>query len=219
LLRNKACVAPHLPQVLTCRAALREEECLMAARANDADDIVIIKKYANRRLYNTRSSSYITLDHLAKMTREGIDFKVLDAKTGADITHQILTQIIMEEEASGGEQILPVNFLRQLIGMYGNSMQAMLPHYLEASMDHFRTNQAKLRKAFEDSLGNNPLAKLAQQNLEMFKAAAAAFMPGDGDEPDKPAKAEPAGETTRDELANLRAQMAEMQKKLDSLGK
>jgi polyhydroxyalkanoate synthesis repressor PhaR len=192
---------------------------LMAARANDADDIVIIKKYANRRLYNTRSSSYITLDHLAKMTREGIDFKVLDAKTGADITHQILTQIIMEEEASGGEQILPVNFLRQLIGMYGNSMQAMLPHYLEASMDHFRTNQAKLRKAFEDSLGNNPLAKLAQQNLEMFKAAASAFMPGDGDEADKPAKAEPAGAATRDELASLRAQMAEMQKKLDSLGK
>ncbi len=191
----------------------------MAARATDADDIVIIKKYANRRLYNTRSSSYITLDHLAKMTREGVDFKVLDAKTGADITHQILTQIIMDEEASGGEQILPVNFLRQLIGMYGNSMQAMLPHYLEASMDHFRTNQVKLRKAFEDSLGNNPLAKLAQQNLEMFKAAAAAFMPGDEGEADKPAKAEPAGDATRDELAGLRAQMAEMQKKLDSLGK
>lgn len=191
----------------------------MAARANDGDDTVIIKKYANRRLYNTRSSSYITLDHLAKMTREGIDFKVLDAKTGADITHQILTQIIMDEEASGGEQILPVNFLRQLIGMYGNSMQAMLPHYLEASMDHFRTNQVKLRKAFEDSLGNNPLAKLAQQNLEMFKAAAAAFIPGETDDPDKPAKPEPAGETTRDELASLRSQMAEMQKKLDSLGK
>ena len=190
----------------------------MAARANADDGTVIIKKYANRRLYNTQSSSYITLDHLAKMTREGTDFKVLDAKSGTDITHQILTQIIMEEEASGGEQILPVNFLRQLIGMYGNSMQAMLPHYLEASMDHFRTNQAKLHKAFEDSLGNNPLAKLAQQNLAMFKAAAAAFMPGGTDEEEKVEPSASPG-TTKDELASLREQMAEMQKKLDSLGK
>jgi polyhydroxyalkanoate synthesis repressor PhaR len=175
-------------------------------------DTVIIKKYANRRLYNTRSSSYITLDHLAKMTREGIDFKVLDAKTGGDITHQILTQIIMEEEASG-EQILPVNFLRQLISMYGNSMQSLLPHYLEASMDNFRANQAKLHKAFEESLGNNPLARLAQQNMEMFKAAASAFMPG----AEKPSANEPGN--GRDELSTLREQMAEMQKKLDELGK
>ena len=83
-------------------------------------ETVIIKKYANRRLYNTKSSSYITLDHLSKMTREGVDFKVLDAKTGTDITHSILTQIIMEEESTGGEQMLPVKFLRQLISMYGN---------------------------------------------------------------------------------------------------
>ncbi len=147
------------------------------------------------------------------MTREGVDFKVLDAKTGADITHQILTQIIMEEEASGGEQILPVNFLRQLIGMYGNSMQSLLPHYLEASMEHFRDNQLKLRKAFEDSLGNNPLAKIAQHNIEMFKAAAAAFMPGADAAKDK------APEKTDEDLANLKAQMAEMQKKLDALSK
>jgi polyhydroxyalkanoate synthesis repressor PhaR len=193
----------------------------MAGSGKDGDDTVIIKKYANRRLYNTRSSSYITLDHLAKMTREGVEFKVLDAKTGTDITHQILTQIIMEEEASGGEQILPVNFLRQLIGMYGNSMQAMLPHYLEASMDHFRANQAKLHKAFEDSLGNNPLAKLAQQNLAMFKAAAAAFMPGAAGEgePETKSNGAQAPDSTREEIATLRAQMAEMQKKLDSLGK
>jgi polyhydroxyalkanoate synthesis repressor PhaR len=191
------------------------------ASGKDGDDTVIIKKYANRRLYNTRSSSYITLDHLAKMTREGVEFKVLDAKTGTDITHQILTQIIMEEEASGGEQILPVNFLRQLIGMYGNSMQAMLPHYLEASMEHFRANQVKLHKAFEDSLGNNPLAKLAQQNLAMFKAAAAAFMPGAAGEgeTDTDGKASTPSDSTREEIATLRAQMAEMQKKLDSLGK
>src|SRR3546814_16586165 len=102
----------------------------MAEAASSDDNTVIIKKYANRRLYNTRSSSYITLDHLAKMTREGVDYKVLDAKSGADITHTILTQIILEEETNG-EQMLPVNFLRELIGMYGNSMQSLIPHYLE----------------------------------------------------------------------------------------
>ncbi len=181
-----------------------------------AEDTVIIKKYANRRLYNTRSSSYITLEHLAKMTREGVDFKVLDAKSGADITHQILTQIIMEEEAAG-EHMLPVNFLRQLIGMYGNSMQSLIPHYLEASMENFSANQAKLHKAFEDSLGNNPLAKLAQQNMAMFKAAASAFMPGAEGKPEPPAKEpESAG---GGELDALREQMAAMQKKLDALGK
>ena len=174
-------------------------------------DTVIIKKYANRRLYNTRSSSYITLDHLAKMTREGVEFKVLDAKTGADITHQILTQIIMDEESSG-EQMLPVNFLRELICMYGNSMQSLVPHYLEASMSNFRANQAKLSKAFEESLGNNPLAKLAQQNLSMFRAAASALMPG-GEKADAQAPAP----DERDELAVLRSEMAEMQRKLDAL--
>ena len=186
----------------------------MAEAAGKNDDTVVIKKYANRRLYNTRSSSYITLDHLAKMTREGVDYKVLDAKTGTDITHQILTQIIMEEEATG-EQMLPVSFLRQLISMYGNSMQSLIPHYLEASMDNFRPNQVKLQKAFEDSLGNNPLARLAEQNMAIFKAAASAFLPG-GE------KAEGAAASTgeqRDELAILREQMAEIQKKLESLGR
>jgi len=185
----------------------------MATENKPGDEPIIIKKYANRRLYNTRSSSYITLDDLSRMTRSGVDFQVVDAKTGADITHQILTQIIMEEESAGGEQMLPVNFLRQLIGMYGNSMQSLVPHYLEASMENFRSNQAKLRDAFEASLGNNPLAKLAQRNLEMFKAAASAFVPGLNDS--KPA----GGESKDDEIAQLRAQMAAMQKKLDELGK
>ena len=180
----------------------------MAEGKHAGDEPIVIKKYANRRLYNTRSSSYITLDHLAKMTREEVAFKVIDAKSGADITHSILTQIIMDEEA-GGEQMLPTNFLRQLIAMYGNSMQALVPSYLEASMDHFRENQAKLRKAIEDSLGANPLAQLAQRNMEMFKAAATAFVPG--------AKERSASE--KDEIAALKAQMAEMQRKLDQLGK
>lgn len=184
----------------------------MADDKGAGDVPVIIKKYANRRLYNTQSSSYITLDHLSKMTRENIDYKVIDAKTGSDITHQILTQIIMEEEASG-EQMLPVSFLRQLISMYGNSMQGLVPHYLEASMDNFRANQTKLRQAFEDSLGNNPLAKLAEQNMAMFKAAAAVFMPNAVVPAEKPARDDSA-----DEIAALREQMAAMQKKLDSLG-
>jgi polyhydroxyalkanoate synthesis repressor PhaR len=193
----------------------------MADTTGAKDNTVIIKKYANRRLYNTQSSSYITLEHLAKMTREGIEFRVLDAKTGAEITHQILTQIIMEEEASG-EQMLPVNFLRQLIGMYGNSMQGLVPHFLEASMDQFRANQLKLRKAFEDSLESNPLARLAQQNIAMFQAAAAAFMPPEAGaakpEGEEPAPAAPAADT-RSELDALREQMSLMQKKLDQLGK
>jgi len=179
-------------------------------------ETVIIKKYANRRLYNTKSSSYITLDHLSKMTREGVDFKVLDAKTGADITHSILTQIIMEEESAGGEQMLPVNFLRQLISMYGNSMQGLVPHYLEASMENFRANQAKLREAFEASIEANPLAKLAQQNLAMFKAAASAFVPGLAES--KPASSGGSGKDQSAELAALREQMAAMQAKLDRLG-
>jgi polyhydroxyalkanoate synthesis repressor PhaR len=197
----------------------------MADNAGPKDNTVIIKKYANRRLYNTQSSSYITLDHLAKMTREGIEFRVLDAKSGSDITHQILTQIIMEEEASG-EQMLPVNFLRQLIGMYGNSMQALIPHYLEASMDQFRANQLKLRKAFEDSIETNPLARLTQQNIAMFQAAAAAFMPGAEGGAVSPKDEAPAAaaepektEDTRSELDALREQMLMMQKKLDQLGK
>lgn len=179
-------------------------------------ETVVIKKYANRRLYNTKSSSYITLDHLAKMTREGVDFKVLDAKTGADITHQILTQIIMEEETARGEQMLPVSFLRQLIAMYGNSMQSLVPHYLEASMENFRSNQAKFKEVIEASLGSNPLAKLAQQNLALVKAAASALVPGLGD--DKPA-AKGKSQSQDEEIAALRKQMAEMQARLDKLSK
>lgn len=181
--------------------------------AEQGNETVVIKKYANRRLYNTQSSSYITLDHLGKMTRDGVDYKVLDAKSGDDITHQILTQIIMEEEANG-EQMLPVSFLRQLISMYGNSMQALIPLYLEASMENFAANQTKLHKTFGETLGNNPLAKLAEQNMAMFKAAATAFMPGaESTEPQTPKSGESG------ELDDLRKQMLEMQKKLDALGK
>ena len=172
-----------------------------------SDGPITIKKYANRRLYNTHSSSYITLDDLAQMTREGIEFQVLDAKTGADITHAILTQIIMDEEANG-EQMLPVSFLRSLIGMYGNSMQAMMPSYLEASMENFRTNQVKLQEAFSTNMGPDTFARIAETNMAMFQAAASAFIP-------KTATPEAKRD---DDLEALRNQMAEMQRKLDKLG-
>lgn len=190
----------------------------MAKNANQ-DGPVTIKKYANRRLYNTSSSSYITLDDLAKMTREGVDFQVLDAKSGDDITHSILTQIIMEEESSG-EQMLPVSFLRQLIGMYGNSMQSMMPHYLEAAMKNFRENQTQLQQAFEGGMAGTPFAKIAETNMAMMRAATEALMPkGKAQaEPVEPVaeKPSPASES---EVAALREQMAQMQKKLDELGK
>ncbi|MFN7157746.1 MAG: polyhydroxyalkanoate synthesis repressor PhaR, partial [Erythrobacter cryptus] len=167
----------------------------------------------NRRLYNTASSSYITLEDLARMVRENVEFQVLDAKSGDDITHSILTQIIMEEEANGG-QMLPVSFLRQLIGMYGNSMQALMPSYLEASMNNFRENQAKIREAFEKGMSAGPLAALHETNMAMMRAAADVFLPAMSKPKDKPAPPPPA-----DELAELRAQMAAMQKRLDELGK
>ena len=193
---------------------LRSMESEMADPKDNGEEPVIVKKYANRRLYNTRSSSYITLDDLARMTREGIDFKVLDAKTGNDITHSILTQIIMEEEAHG-EHMLPVGFLRQLISMYGNSMQAMMPQYLEASMDNFRANQQKLQDAFKTSMGPEAFARMAETNMAMFKAAAGAFMPKNA----AGAAPEPKAEKSQSELDALRQQMAEMQRKLDQLRK
>lgn len=181
---------------------------------------VIIKKYANRRLYNTETSSYITLDHLAAMTREGRDFKVVDAKTEDDITHNVLTQIIMEEEARG-QTMLPVNFLRQLIALYGDSMQAMVPGYLEASMESFRRNQEQFKSAVEGAFANSPFAEMAKRNMAMFEAAASAFKPGEGlggaPAPAAPASA-PAPESA-DDVAALKAQLAQLQDKIEKLAK
>lgn len=150
-------------------------------------DAVIIKKYANRRLYDTEKSCYITLDDLGVMVREGRDFRVVDAKSNEDITHNVLTQIIMEEE-NRGQTLLPVNFLRELIGMYGDNMQAMVPQYLEASMASFRKNQLQFRSALEGALGNNPLAEIAKRNLAMFEQAASALVPVRGDSKSKDAE-------------------------------
>jgi len=183
-------------------------------KKQNADGTVIIKKYANRRLYNTETSSYITLDHLATMIREGRDFKVVDAKTDADITHNVLTQIIMEEEARG-QTMLPVNFLRQLIAMYGDSMQAMVPGYLDASMESFRRNQEQFKSAVEGAFANSPFAEIAKRNMEMFEAATAAF---NAKLSTKPAPATDTG-SKEDEIAALKAEMARLQDKIEKLAK
>ncbi|MEZ0495572.1 polyhydroxyalkanoate synthesis repressor PhaR [Sphingomonas sp. IW22] len=178
-------------------------------KASAGNGPVIIKKYANRRLYNTETSSYITLDHLAVMTREGRDFKVVDARSDEDITHNVLTQIIMEEEARG-QTMLPVSFLRQLISLYGDSMQAMVPGYLEASMESFRRNQEQFKTAVEGAFAHSPFAEIAKRNIEMFEAATAAFKPKGG-------VASPA-QAKDEEIATLKAQLAELQSKVEKLG-
>jgi polyhydroxyalkanoate synthesis repressor PhaR len=186
------------------------------------DGPVVIKKYANRRLYNTETSSYITLEHLAAMTREGRDFKVVDAKTDDDITHNVLTQIIMEEE-SRGQTMLPVPFLRQLIAMYGDSMQAMVPGYLEASMDSFRRNHEQFKSAVEGAFANSPFAEIAKRNLAMFEAATAAFKPGsvpgapDGMPGTTPATTPAATSTKDDEIAALKAELTKLNDKIEKL--
>jgi polyhydroxyalkanoate synthesis repressor PhaR len=189
------------------------------AKTSDQSGTVIIKKYANRRLYNTESSSYITLDHLAHMTREGRDFKVIDAKTEEDITHNILTQIIMEEE-NRGQTMLPVSFLRQLISLYGDSMQSMVPQYLEASMDAFRRNQTQFRAAMEGAFAGGPFAEIAKRNMDMLEAAANAFKtPGGAANPFTPPAAPTAPASGSDDLTTLKDQLAALQAKLDQLAK
>jgi polyhydroxyalkanoate synthesis repressor PhaR len=181
-----------------------------AAKSSDSEP-VIIKKYANRRLYNTETSSYITLELLSQMTREGREFVVVDAKTNEDITHNVLTQIIMEEE-SRGKNMLPVNFLRQLISMYGDSMQSMVPQYLEASMDAFRKNQQQFQTAMQGAFGGGPFAEIAKRNMEMLEVAANAFKaPGE--------KAAPASTAAKDdEIAQLKAQLEALNAKIEKLG-
>ena len=179
----------------------------MAASSSSDGTVVIIKKYANRRLYDTESSSYITLDRLAEMVRQKREFKVVDAKSGEDITHSVLTQIVMDEEA-GGTNMLPVNFLRQLIGMYGDQMQSMVPQYLEASLEAFQRNQTQFRDALAGAFTGGPLAEIARRNMELFQAAA-------------PGAAKPAAAASHDEneIERLKGELAALQAKVDKLAK
>ena len=187
---------------------------------------VVIKKYANRRLYNTASSSYVTLEHLSEMVKQGVDFVVYDAKTNEDITRTVLTQIIFEEE-SQGQSLLPIQFLRQLISFYGNSMQAFLPSYLELSLASFTQQQERLRSQlsnFGQAGGMAAYEEQIRQNLQLFDRAMKMFSPfaysPTAQRPDEPAPAQPKAEPGNDEaLTALRKQMAEMQAQLDKLAK
>ena len=184
-------------------------------------DTVVIKKYANRRLYNTATSAYVTLEDLAGMVREGVDFVVYDAKTGDDLTRQVLTQIIFEEE-SRGEALLPVQFLRQLIGFYGGQMQSVLPSYLELSLDNFVRQQEQFRSQFSRAFGATPgvgmFDEQVKQNIAMFERAMKMFTPmafTPRAEPEKAAEAAPAaGDAALDEM---RRQMEEMRAQLDRM--
>ena len=194
---------------------------------------ITIKKYANRRLYNTASSAYVTLADLAKMVKTGEDFVVYDAKTNEDITRSVLTQIIFEQEGIEGQSLLPITFLRQLIRFYGDSVQAFLPSYLEYSIDQFSGETQAIREAASRAFGQAPfspasfsaLQEMTRKNLAAFNQALGLFSPFAGAKPPpnggangaaaEPAKSDPA--TAKPDIDELRAQLAEMRRRLDSL--
>jgi polyhydroxyalkanoate synthesis repressor PhaR len=168
---------------------------------------VVVKKYANRRLYNTESSSYITLDTLAEMVREGRDFVVYDAKTGDDITRGVLTQIIVEEEGKG-RAMLPTGFLRQLIGFYGDSVQNLVPRYLEQALSSFARQQEQMRQAVQQTMGSFfpfGMEEVGRQNLAMMERAMSLFAPFA--RTTDPADARPAATQEQDEIEALRAEV------------
>jgi polyhydroxyalkanoate synthesis repressor PhaR len=196
------------------------------------DEPVVIKKYANRRLYNTGTSTYVTLEDLAEMVKKGEDFTVQDAKTGEDITHPVLTQIIFELENKDGQNMLPIPFLRQLIAFYGDQMQMIVPSFLEQSMIAFAKEQERLREQMKTAFGKNPidvmkmtpmkaLEEQTRRNIEMFQNAMRMFTPfpqgGGTNSASSEAPKKDAPEKSS-ELEELKEQIAAMQRKIDSLG-
>jgi polyhydroxyalkanoate synthesis repressor PhaR len=187
------------------------------------DQPTTIKKYANRRLYNTGTSTYVTLEDLAAMVKEGEDFLVYDAKTGDDITRSVLAQIIFEQENKAGQNLLPTTFLRQLIRFYGDSMQMVVPRYLEQSIDTLTREQEKFRKQLTNTFSMTPFAPLEEhvrRNMEMFERTFSMFKPfaaprTSGAEPEK--APEPAPE--EDNIDDLRRQMKDMQERLERMSK
>jgi polyhydroxyalkanoate synthesis repressor PhaR len=188
---------------------------------------VTIKKYANRRLYNTATSSYVTLDHLAEMVKHGQEFNVYDAKTGEDITRSVLTQIIFEEEGKGGQQLLPIQFLRQLIRFYGDSMQALVPGYLNLSMDSLSKNHERIREQLTSAFGGKGMLKefeaITRQNMQMFERAVRMFTPFGALMKTRDEGREDAngtgehGQAADEEIADLKAQIEAMRRQLDEL--
>jgi polyhydroxyalkanoate synthesis repressor PhaR len=184
---------------------------------------VVIKKYANRRLYNTATSSYVTLEDLAKMIKKGTDFTVFDAKTGEDITRSVLTQIIVEEEQKG-QNLLPISFLRQLISFYGDSMQFLVPGYLEQAMLAFARNQEQMRKSLQETFGLFPFGQfeeMGKQNMAFFEQALKMFAPYSREpKPPPAAPAAPAAPPRPEEdprLKRLEAQIETLTRQLDAL--
>ena len=198
---------------------------MVAKKSRGDNGPIIIKKYANRRLYNTATSSYVTLDHLCQMVQEGVDFVVYDAKTGEDITRTVLTQIIVEEEAKG-QNLLPINFLRQLIGLYGDSMQWMVPQYLDQMMEAFADNQERMRQSMQETFGGmfpfGNLEEMSKQNMAIFENAMRMFSPFTAqDADDGPTHADngikdPADTQTLDKL---KAQVDLLQKQIQAITK
>jgi polyhydroxyalkanoate synthesis repressor PhaR len=197
---------------------------------------ITIKKYANRRLYNTATSSYVTLDTLAQMVKDGNDFVVYDAKSGDDITRQILTHIIVEEEGKG-ENLLPIDFLRHLISFYGDSLGSVVPNYLDYSMQAFARNQEQMRATMGNAMGGmnpmGPFEEMGKKNVAMFEEAMKMFMPfmpsapgapgahagpaedkGKSAEPEKKAKTDVED---GDQLDDLRSQLEQMQQQINKL--
>ncbi len=177
----------------------------------DGTKPIVIKKYANRRLYNTESSTYITLETLSEMVREGRDFEVFDAKTGEDITRAVLTQIIVEEESKVGQAMLPTNFLRQLIGLYGNNMQGVVPRFLEQAMSQFSRQQSQMRAAMQQTMGNFfPFANIEEvgrQNMAMMERAMSLFTPFGYREQEQADPRGSAAPVLQDEVKALRAEV------------
>ena len=196
----------------------------------DKKEPVVVKKYANRRLYNTETSTYVTLDDLAAMVRAERDFVVFDAKSGEDLTHSVLTQIIVEQESRAGTQtLLPVPFLRQLIRFYGDTMERMVPSYLQVSLETLAKEQERFRKQFTTAFtpqgAFEAYQEQARKNLAMFEQAMAMFSPfgtpgKTPGKPEEPAKAADGGKPAKpEEIDELKAQMAAMQAKLDKLAR
>lgn len=196
------------------------------------DGDIIIKKYANRRLYNTGTSTYVTLDDLAVMVKNGEDFIVQDAKSGDDITHSVLTQIIFEQESKTGNTLLPVSFLRQLIGYYGDQMQMVVPAYLEQSMATLTAQQDQMREQMTRAFGDNPMARNMQlpiqlaeeqvrRNTEMFRQAMQMFSPFAGMAKKEAATGgeEKAKPNDGRDINDLKEQLRALQEKIDRLGK
>ena len=182
---------------------------------------VTIKKYANRRLYNTGTSTYVTLEDLANMVKEGEDFVVYDAKNGDDITHSVLTQIIFEQE-NKGQNLLPIAFLRQIIRFYGDSMQMMVPRFLEQSMQSLTSQQGKFREQVEKAFGGvggfAPMEDQVRRNMEMFEKTFAMFAPPFARNKASETAAEKSSSSPGSDMDELKRQLEEMQKRLDKLG-